>query len=162
MGSCRGRCAGKPAREIALTGSEILACGSSEIIHRVDSEITAETAVVKQKPQGNLHRLRAAWLCLPTSSRNSRNRVGGFRPHTHHRTCLLWHTAVSQRMIGPGTKIPAATLYLSSSDTLTTPPHRYVDSDLHRFPFFWSRLRTFQYFLALLLYVLRFEWLPTP
>ena len=25
-----------------------------------------------------------------------------------------------------------------------------------------SRLRTFQYFLALLLYVLRFEWLPTP
>ncbi len=36
-----GRCAGKPAREIALTGSEILACGSSEIIHYVDSEITA-------------------------------------------------------------------------------------------------------------------------
>ncbi len=23
------------------------------------------------------------------------NRVGGFRPLTHHRTCLLWHTAVS-------------------------------------------------------------------
>ena len=62
------------------------------------------------------------------------NRVGGFRPLTHHRTCLLWHTAVSRRVIGPGTTIPAATLYLSSSDTLTTPPHRYVDSDLHRFP----------------------------
>ena len=35
------------AREIALTGSEILACGSSEIILCEDSEITAETAVVK-------------------------------------------------------------------------------------------------------------------
>ena len=65
-----------------------------------------------------------------------RNRVGGFRPLTHHRTCLLWHTAVSRRVIGPGTDVPAATLYLSSSDTLTTPPHRYVDSDLHRFPSF--------------------------
>ena len=54
MGICRGRCAGKPAREIALTGSEILACGSSEIIHRVDSEITAVPAVVKKNgsPQG--------------------------------------------------------------------------------------------------------------
>ncbi|MBE6409209.1 MAG: hypothetical protein E7034_01250 [Akkermansiaceae bacterium] len=49
-----GRCAGKPAREIALTGSEILACGSSEIIHYVDSEITAVPAVVKKNgsPQG--------------------------------------------------------------------------------------------------------------
>ena len=32
--------------EIALTGSEILACGSSEIILCEDSEITAGTAVV--------------------------------------------------------------------------------------------------------------------
>ena len=64
------------------------------------------------------------------------NRVGGFRPLTHHRTCLLWHTAVSRRVFSPGTTIPAATLYLSSSDTLTTPPHRYVDSDLHRVPSF--------------------------
>ena len=64
------------------------------------------------------------------------DRVGGFRPLTHHRTCLLWHTAVSRRVIGPGTNVPAATLYLSSSDTLSTPPHCYVDSDLHRFPSF--------------------------
>lgn len=43
-----------PAREIARSGSKILACGSSEIIHCVDSEITAETAVVKKngRPQG--------------------------------------------------------------------------------------------------------------
>ncbi|MBQ3240134.1 MAG: hypothetical protein IJB00_03005 [Akkermansia sp.] len=49
-----GRCTGKPAREIALTCSEILACGSSEIIHYVDSEITAVPAVVKKNgsPQG--------------------------------------------------------------------------------------------------------------
>ncbi|MCI6981347.1 MAG: hypothetical protein MR894_03960 [Akkermansia muciniphila] len=53
-------------------------------------------------------------------------------------------------------------LYLSSPDTLTTPPHRYMDSDLHRFPFLGRGFVTFQYFLALLLYVLRFEWLPTP
>ena len=46
-----------PAREIALTGSEILACGSSEIIHCVDSEITAGTAVVKRiwQPAGLRH-----------------------------------------------------------------------------------------------------------
>ena len=37
-----------PAREIALTGSEILVCGSGEIIHCADSEITAETAVVNK------------------------------------------------------------------------------------------------------------------
>ncbi len=36
------------AREIALTGSEILACGSSEIILCEDSEITAVPAVVKK------------------------------------------------------------------------------------------------------------------
>ena len=35
-------------REIALTGSEILACGSSEIILCEDSEITAVPAVVKR------------------------------------------------------------------------------------------------------------------
>ena len=62
------------------------------------------------------------------------NRVGGFRPLSNHRTCHLCHTVVSRRVIGPGTNVPAATLYLSSSDTLTIPPHRYVDSDLHRFP----------------------------
>ena len=65
---------------------------------------------------------------------HAENRVGGFRPLTHHRTCLLWHTAVLRHGIGPETLVPAATLYLSSADTLTTPPHCHVDSDLHRLP----------------------------
>ena len=47
-------------REIALTGSEILACGSSEIIHCVDIEITAGTAVVKESPSG-----ADSTLCTP-------------------------------------------------------------------------------------------------
>lgn len=83
-------------------------------------------------------------------------------PTSHYSTWYWFYTAVPRRVIGPGTDVPAATLYLSSSDTLTTPPHRYVDSDLHRFPSLGRGLRTFQYFLALLLYVLRFEWLLTP
>ncbi len=70
----------------------------------------------------------------PDSNLADYNRVGGaFAPLSHHRTCLLWHTAVSRRVFSPGTTIPAATLYLSSSDTLTPPPHRYVDSHLPAF-----------------------------
>ena len=30
-------------------------------------------------------------------------------PLSHHRTCHLWHTAVSRREVGPGTNVPAAT-----------------------------------------------------
>ena len=46
-------------------------------------------------------------------------------------------TQYSVLVKAPGvTVVPAATRYLSSSDTLTAPPHRYVDSDLHRFPSF--------------------------
>ena len=65
-------------------------------------------------------------------------------------------------MISLGTDVPAATLYLSSPDTLTTPPHPLHGFGPAPLSLPRSRLRTFQYFLALLLYVLRFEWLPTP
>ena len=67
-----GRCAGKPAREIALTDSEILACGSSEIIYYVDSEITAVPAVVKKngspKGCGTLSLLPKAAISLARQS----------------------------------------------------------------------------------------------
>ena len=91
-----------------------------------------------------------------------KDRVGGFRPLTHHRTCHLWHTAVSRRVIGSGTNVPAATLLsllAGYPDNSSAPLHGFglAPLSLPR-----SRLRTFQYFLALLLYVLRFEWLPTP
>lgn len=39
-------------------------------------------------------------------------------------------------MIGSGTDVPATTLCQSSPDTLSTPPHCHVDSDLLRFPSF--------------------------
>ena len=65
-------------------------------------------------------------------------------------------------MIGSETNIPAATLLSLIS--------RYPDNVSAPFRGFGlaplsiprSRLRTFQHFLALLLYVLGFEWLPTP
>ena len=71
-------------------------------------------------------------------------------------------TAVSRRVIGSGTNVPDSTLLSLLA--------RYPDNSsvlLHGFGLAplslpRSRLRTFQYFLALLLYVLRFEWLPTP
>ena len=91
------------------------------------------------------------------------NRVGrAFVPLSHHRTCHLWHTAVSRRVISPGTDVPAATplsLLAGYPDNSSAPLHGFglAPLSLPR-----SRLRTFQYFLALLLYVLRFEWLPTP
>ena len=90
------------------------------------------------------------------------NRVGDFRPLTHHRTCLLWHTAVSRRVIGPGTDVPAATLYalLARYPDNSSAPLRGFGLAPLSIP--RSRLRTFQYFLALLLYVLGFGWLPTP
>ena len=39
------------------------------------------------------------------------NRVAGLSLplFSHHRTCHLWHTAVSRREVGPGTNVPAAT-----------------------------------------------------
>ena len=62
-------------REIALTGSEILACGSSEIILCEDSEITAVPAVVKKNgsPQGcgTLSLLSTAAISLRTPERTS-------------------------------------------------------------------------------------------
>ena len=65
-------------------------------------------------------------------------------------------------MISPGTDVPAATplsLLAGYPDNSSAPLHGFglAPLSLPR-----SRLRTFQYFLALLLYVLRFEWLPTP
>ena len=51
---------------------------------------------------------------------------------------------------------------LSSSDTLTTPPHRYVDSDLHRFPSLGRGLVHFSTSWLCCYVFLRFEWLPTP
>ena len=40
------------------------------------------------------------------------NRVAGLSLplFSHHRTCHLWHTAVSRREVGPGTNVPAASL----------------------------------------------------
>ena len=92
----------------------------------------------------------------------STNRAVGFRPLTHHRTRLLWHTAVSRRVIGPGTNVPATTLLslLARYPDNASAPLRGFGLAPLTLP--RSRLRTFQYFLALLLYVLRFEWIPTP
>ena len=39
---------------------------------------------------------------------------GTFVLHSHHRTCELPSTAVSQRVIGFGTDVPAATLSLQT------------------------------------------------
>ena len=46
----------------------------------------------------------------PVANIDELNGVGGFRPLTHQRTCHWWHTAVSRRVIGLRTTIPAATL----------------------------------------------------
>ena len=81
---------------------------------------------------------------------------------SRHRTCLLWHTAVSRRVIDPGTLVPTATLFsllVRYPDNSSAPLCGFGLAPLS-IP--RSRPRTFQYFLALLFYVLRFEWLPTP
>ena len=79
------------------------------------------------------------------------NRVGGFRPLSHHRTCHLWHTAVSRRVIGPGTRIPAATLLSLLARHPVNSSALSRGFGLAPLSLFQSRLRTFQYFLALLL-----------
>ena len=79
------------------------------------------------------------------------NRVGGFRPLTHHRTCHLWHTAVSRRVIGPGTNVPAATLLSLLAGYPVNSSALLRGFGLAPLSIFQSRLRTFQYFLALLL-----------
>ena len=79
------------------------------------------------------------------------HRVGGFRPLTHHRTCHLWHTAVSRRVIGPGTRIPAATLLSLLARHPVNSSALSRGFGLAPLSLFQSRLRTFQYFLALLL-----------
>ena len=81
----------------------------------------------------------------------SENRVGGFRPLTHHRTCHLWHTAVSRRVIGPGTNVPAATLLSLLAGYPVNSSALLRGFGLAPLSIFQSRLRTFQYFLALLL-----------
>ena len=78
-------------------------------------------------------------------------RVGGFRPLSHHRTCLLWHTAVSRRVIGPGTNVPAATLLSLLAGYPVNSSALLRGFGLAPLSIFQSRLRTFQYFLALLL-----------
>ena len=75
----------------------------------------------------------------------------GFRPLTHHRTCLLWHTAVSRRVIGPGTNVPAATLLSLLAGYPVNSSALLRGFGLAPLSIFQSRLRTFQYFLALLL-----------
>ena len=65
-------------------------------------------------------------------------------------------------MIGPGTLVPTATLFsllVRYPDNSSAPLCGFGLAPLS-IP--RSRPRTFQYFLALLLCVLRFEWLPTP
>ena len=75
----------------------------------------------------------------------------GFRPLTHHRTCHLWHTAVSRRVIGPGTNVPAATLLSLLAGYPVNSSALLRGFGLAPLSIFQSRLRTFQYFLALLL-----------
>ena len=88
---------------------------------------------------------------LSTKNFNRANRVGGFRPLTHHRTCHLWHTAVSRRVIGPGTNVPAATLLSLLAGYPVNSSALLRGFELAPLSIFQSRLRTFQYFLALLL-----------
>ena len=76
---------------------------------------------------------------------------GTFVPLSHHRTCHLWHTAVSRRVIGPGTNVPAATLLSLLAGYPVNSSALLRGFGLAPLSIFQSRLRTFQYFLALLL-----------
>ena len=87
----------------------------------------------------------AATSAMTESSR------GTFVPLSHHRTCLLWHTAVSRRVIGPGTNVPAATLLSLLAGYPVNSSALLHGFGLAPLSIFQSRLRTFQYFLALLL-----------
>ena len=65
-------------------------------------------------------------------------------------------------MIGPGTDVPAATLLSLLAGYPVNSSALLRGFGLAPLSIPRSRLRTFQYLLALLLYVLRLERLPTP